>query len=343
MKSTRRRMTQPFSRSEAEAHLLILCLSICLLICGCFKKQEHDVVQPPRPTFPVVGTVQDMDDGKLLAGAVVSVTDSCDTTDSEGRFQLLLPVGDCAIRVELTRYTPLEESLKVEGLDTTWIGIELMKALEVLAVHSAPGPYPSGVAWDGSSLWSCDYTTNLIYRHDPEDLSVLDSYASPGSHPRGLVWDGVNLWVSSCETRKIYRMSSNMTVEDSFALHYDFPYPPFGDEHPTNDLTYDGNHFWGCQSLTDIVYKHDPISLTPVDSFSMSFPPLGLAWNGGSLLISGVSTVYGFNPESGSVVCHYGSDRTTRQLEWDGTTLWICGDWTPGEIYRARLWGEGAE
>ena len=50
--------------------------------------------------------------------------------------------------------------------------------------YSLPGPSPTGIAWDGTHLWTCDDYTGKIYKHlqlTKEPLDPEDEILSPGS------------------------------------------------------------------------------------------------------------------------------------------------------------------
>ncbi len=59
---------------------------------------------------------------------------------------------------------------------------------------AAPGTSPSGLAWDGSHLWTVDSQTHLLYKHG-QDLRVIDTVKCIFPKPAGLSWDGTGLWV----------------------------------------------------------------------------------------------------------------------------------------------------
>ncbi len=66
--------------------------------------------------------------------------------------------------------------------------------LPTFQTYAVPGVNPSGLAWDGKNLWSCDAQTNLLYKHG-QDLRVIDTVKSIFPQPSGLAWDGTGLWV----------------------------------------------------------------------------------------------------------------------------------------------------
>jgi hypothetical protein len=66
--------------------------------------------------------------------------------------------------------------------------------LPAVQVVAAPGVSPSGLAWDGQQIWSCDTASSLVYRHG-KDLSTLESIKSIIPAPQGLAADEQGLWV----------------------------------------------------------------------------------------------------------------------------------------------------
>ena len=58
---------------------------------------------------------------------------------------------------------------------------------------STPDTYPSGAAFDGTNLITCDLSTNKIYIHSGISSGVSSSFASPSGSPSGLTVIGSNL------------------------------------------------------------------------------------------------------------------------------------------------------
>ncbi|MBA7518337.1 hypothetical protein ES705_10407 [subsurface metagenome] len=78
--------------------------------------------------------------------------------------------------------------------------------LSVAIAYDSPDELPSGLAWGGTNLWSCDEHANKIYKHNMDGtLSVAIAYDSPDELPSGLAWDGTNLWSCDGSTDKIYK------------------------------------------------------------------------------------------------------------------------------------------
>ncbi|HOW29011.1 MAG TPA: hypothetical protein PK876_10990 [Elusimicrobiota bacterium] len=67
--------------------------------------------------------------------------------------------------------------------------------LPVVASVSSPGSAPSGLTWDGKTLWSCDSDTKKVYEHDNQ-LGVKNSFECPAQVPVGLAWHKDTLWIA---------------------------------------------------------------------------------------------------------------------------------------------------
>ncbi len=85
--------------------------------------------------------------------------------------------------------------------------------LGVVASVPAPGPSPSGLAWDGQTLWSCDSYTGQIYEHDAR-LGVKAAHPSPTTKPVGLAWEDGSLWVADGERNALWKLTRKGTEWD---------------------------------------------------------------------------------------------------------------------------------
>jgi len=72
---------------------------------------------------------------------------------------------------------------------------------DVVHQIDAPGHYPNGLAWDGTSLWVNNVLESQnpgnwykIYRLDPDTGAVLAEFDTTGTIYHGLAWDGSALW-----------------------------------------------------------------------------------------------------------------------------------------------------
>jgi CheY-like chemotaxis protein len=153
--------------------------------------------------------------------------------------------------------------------------------LSVKQIFQIPGGHPTGVAWDGVNLWTCNSWEHKIYKHNMDAaLSVAAEYPSPGPEPFGLAWDGVNLWVCDSKEGKFYRMK--MSEEGLTVLNaYDSP-----GARPTG-LVVTPDSLWSADADTNRIYKHAKDDKLSVTKIYMAAPYIdrkiflsGLAWDG---------------------------------------------------------------
>jgi hypothetical protein len=86
------------------------------------------------------------------------------------------------------------EALISVGFDLKLRSHQRFVGLPALLTVPAPGPNPTGLAWDGKNIWSSDRTTHMIYKHG-QDLKILESVPSIIKEPVGISWDGESMWV----------------------------------------------------------------------------------------------------------------------------------------------------
>ena len=140
---------------------------------------------------------------------------------------------------------------------------------------SALGPYNSGLAYDGTYLWSVDFVDEKIYKLSKSG-AVFGSIPAPGSLCSGLAWDGENLWVSEWFSYKIYKLDpTNGQILMSFNA------PDYGREYPYG-LAWDGTYLWISNSRG--IYMMDPETGAMLsscnDSVVTNGQAYGLTWDG---------------------------------------------------------------
>lgn len=110
-----------------------------------------------------------------------------------------------------------------------------------LRALSLTGLYGVGVAWDGLTLWTANFSPAVITQYDPYSGAQLRSFSAPASAARSLGWDGHTLWLTDNGTDLIYQLDPyDGTVLRSFAA-------PAGD--PVGIVRVQ-NTLWVCD-LTD--------------------------------------------------------------------------------------------
>ena len=200
---------------------------------------------------------------------------------------------------------------------------------DVLAELPTPGPAPTGLAWDGESLWCADRLTDLIYAVDPATGEVRRSLPAPGFVPRGLAWDGELLWCLDGEENRILALDpeSGLTVR---SLESPTPGP--------QGLAWDGAYLWLADPLDDVICQISTEDGTTVKRFAAPMRTCtGLtAWRG--YLWSAdrrEDRIYLIDPaHGGEVVLSLDAPGPhARGLACDGETLW-CADYQDDRLRR---------
>jgi hypothetical protein len=115
---------------------------------------------------------------------------------------------------------------------TSLLGVLVLPALvagaSVVTSFDAPDTGITGLAWDGSSLWAVDGTTQYVYQLDPSDGTVLSSFYITDNTPTynpvpgGLVWHGSTLYVAmhyAMSYGRVYRFNSSGTYLGEFDVY----------------------------------------------------------------------------------------------------------------------------
>jgi transglutaminase-like putative cysteine protease/streptogramin lyase len=205
------------------------------------------------------------------------------------------------------------------------------KVGDILKVIKTPGPRPTGLAFDGRSLWLADDFTDRIYKIDPETGTVLSSFESPGHHPEGLAWDGRYLWHVDSGENLMYKLDPE-TGKALTILESNSPNP--------RDLAWDGEYLWIADFQSDTLLKVSPVDGMMVQTVpSPAGEPAGLAFDGKYLWVTDriKDRVYLVNPADGlclSSLRSYGP--WPAGLAWGGDALWNV-DYENNEIYKIKV------
>jgi glutamine cyclotransferase len=148
---------------------------------------------------------------------------------------------------------------------------------------ASPGDYPEGLAWDGTHLWSNNFSDGVLYRVDPHDGHAVASYSGNGlpTKPEGLAWDGEFLWTCDWVTGVISKVRTTPTGVEVVA-NFD---KPAGSGKPVG-LEWDGSSLWlacfGAQAGdTSELWQLDPTTLAPERMLRLPIYWVeDLAWDG---------------------------------------------------------------
>ncbi|MEW5825745.1 MAG: PKD domain-containing protein [Candidatus Bipolaricaulota bacterium] len=236
----------------------------------------------------------------------------------------------------------------------------------IVATLSAPGPDPTGLAYDGAWLWISDASTRRIYKVRPADGYVLSSFDAPGSSavpsadaksiipvpnpvgvPAGLALGQGSLWVACASDGRIYKLHPDLPTTDPNHVQGVLDseeFTPFG-------LAFGGGSLWVSDLVRGRVFRVDPMTGAVQGSFAapavgptdlaprgiVAVAPTGLAWAGGALWVTAGPVLAKVNPWTGVVL-----DTTAApglepaDLAYDGQFLWVAdpNGTAPGALHR---------
>jgi len=210
---------------------------------------------------------------------------------------------------------------------------------EVIRSFAAPaGTQPSGLAWDGHSLWMSSYVLqDGLYKVNPADGTVLLHCTPLRREPRygGLTFDGTHLWISGIRAGGIYRVDpANCAVVHSIPV-------PGNDD--LGDLAWDGQYLWALGYPSQKVYKLDPGNGTVVAAFDApegigQAQTAGLAYDGRYLQLSTMErNMMKLDPADGRVVASMPTTISRPDgLAWDAGYLWVVS-FDQARIYRVYM------
>ena len=72
---------------------------------------------------------------------------------------------------------------------------------DVVKQFSTPADCPTGLTFDGKSLWLADRKSDMLYQIDTEDGRVIETLQAPGYQVEGLTMQGDYLWALDIEQK----------------------------------------------------------------------------------------------------------------------------------------------
>jgi transglutaminase-like putative cysteine protease len=193
---------------------------------------------------------------------------------------------------------------------------------------ATPGSCPTGLAFDGKSLWLADRKTDSLYKISIKDGVVEAAIAAPGYQVEGLTWDGAYLWVLDIEEKTIQQFDPQTGVSLKII--------PAPCDNPQG-LAWDGEYLWLADHRADKLYQISTEDGTTIKEFaSPSGDPRGLAFDGSYLWVSDRSAdmIYMITPDKGEVIVAFPAPgKFARGLAFDGLYLWNA-DYQSDKLFR---------
>ena len=199
---------------------------------------------------------------------------------------------------------------------------------DVVAKFPSPSRRPTGLVFDGKSLWTADRTSGLLYELNPADGKVIRTLTAPSPYIEGLAFAEGCLWAMDPEARRIYRLNPTTGItENDFPVKLSDP----------QGLAFDGKFLWVADAqkgLLDQISTEDGTRINRL--VAPSGGSYGLTFDGAYLWVADRldDKLYMVEPKTGDVIVTLDSPgKFPRGLAFDGKHLWNV-DYQSNTLYK---------
>ncbi|MBN1591053.1 MAG: hypothetical protein JW888_16185 [Pirellulales bacterium] len=199
---------------------------------------------------------------------------------------------------------------------------------DVVAKFSTPGRHPTGLAFDGKSLWLADRRSGLLYEINPSDGQVIRTLTAPSFAVEALACGDGYLYAMDPDAKKIFKFNPKTGItEKEFPIRGAYPAA----------LAFDGKYLWLSgyrdRNLTQLSTEDGTrIRRIPAPDEGCH----GLTFDGKYLWYADrlVDKLYMVSPENGDVIVTLDAPgEHCRGLAFDGKYLWNV-DYVSDTLYK---------
>ncbi len=139
----------------------------------------------------------------------------------------------------------------------------------------AVGTNPREMAFDGSSVWVANFTSNNVMRLDIKTGAVTAT-TPVGTGPLGLAFDGTNIWVSNFTSNSVTKVNAATGVAS----------PPITvGTHPWG-VAFDGTNIWVADNGNANVKRINPTTGAVNGTFGVGTAPRDLIYDGTNIWVA---------------------------------------------------------
>jgi len=136
------------------------------------------------------------------------------------------------------------------------------------------GSAPTGVAFDGVSMWVTHQGTNTVSKVRVSDHTVIAT-SGVGTNPAGIAFDGANMWVVNSGANSVSKVASNGQVVQTVSVG----------QHPMS-IAFDGNNMWVTNQASNNVTKIRVGDGVVLGTFKVGAGPTGIAFDGANIWVA---------------------------------------------------------
>ncbi|NLE38978.1 MAG: transglutaminase, partial [Pirellulaceae bacterium] len=199
---------------------------------------------------------------------------------------------------------------------------------DVVAKFPTPSRRPTGLAYDGKSLWTADRTSGLLYEINPADGKVIRTLTAPSPYIEGLAFAEGCLWAMDPQVKRIFKLNPTTGItENDFPVKLSDP----------QGLAFDGEFLWVADAHKGILDQLSTEDGTRINRLrAPNAGSYGLTFDGTYLWVADRldDKLYMVAPETGDVIVTLNSPgKFPRGLAFDGTYLWNV-DYQSNTLYK---------
>jgi len=207
-------------------------------------------------------------------------------------------------------------------------------ALSVLAMYPSAQAHPTGLAFDKTTLWSCEARSRFLFRHRLSDIAVVSRHSIGRDVTLcGLAWDGSRLWCCERGGPRLFRLDENGRIEKTIhikgarlcAVAWDFRYVWVG-----GLARGQGEGAPLAPTLYQVTRRG---ALCGERRLPLAPEPFRMTWDGRSFWIAQDARLMKFDRDFALVKEFDASVQNASGLAWDGVRLWVA-DEAGGKIYK---------
>jgi len=177
------------------------------------------------------------------------------------------------------------------------------------------GLSPTGILFDGSSLWVTNQGSNSVTRLRSADGAVVGEYPV-GSAPIGLTYDGARVWVANANDDTVSRiLASDPSISSTISVGNN-----------PNGLCFDGYFVWVVNRLGNSVSRIVASTGVVSDTFAVGANPRTCTFDGTFVWVTNYqgNTVNALRPDSGLKVFTVTVGTNPVGSVFDGANVWVA-------------------
>ena len=178
-----------------------------------------------------------------------------------------------------------------------------------ITTYSGIGRWPEDIAFDGTNMWTANPADNSVTKITP--TGVMTTYSGTGKVPLHIAFDGTNMWTENWEDNSVTKITPTGTMTTYI-----------GTGKGPNGIAFDGTNMWTANESGNSVTKITPSgAMTTYGGTGQA--PIGIAFDGTNMWTANYldNSVTKITP-TGMMATYSGTGKGPTGIAFDGTNMW---------------------